>query len=74
VRNVLIAIGNSNDPALVDVAEELIADPAALVRGAAIWALHRLAPGRLAAHADAARRETDPVVRHEWASARGEVA
>src|SRR5499427_7396214 len=42
VRNVLIAIGNCADPALAPEAERLIADPAPLVRGAAIWALGRL--------------------------------
>jgi epoxyqueuosine reductase len=69
---VLIAVGNSNDATLAAVAEGLIGDPAPVVRGAAIWALHRLAPARLAAHADARRSETDPIVRREWASALGE--
>ena len=42
MRNVLIAIGNSGDPALAGAAERLIADASGLVRGAAIWALGRL--------------------------------
>src|SRR5712671_6873559 len=42
VRNVLIAIGNSGDPALAAVAEERLDDGAPLVRGAAVWALSRL--------------------------------
>jgi epoxyqueuosine reductase len=72
VRNVLIAIGNSNDPALAQAAEALIGDPSPLVRGAAIWALHRLAPQRLAAHAAERQREPDASVRHEWSCALGE--
>lgn len=42
VRNVLIAIGNSEDHALIPVARERLGDASALVRGAAIWALSRL--------------------------------
>ena len=42
VRNVLIAIGNSREPALAAHAERLLVDPAPLVRGAAVWALSRL--------------------------------
>jgi epoxyqueuosine reductase len=75
VRNVMIAIGNSGDPALADEAERLVADPAPLVRGAAIWALGRLAPQRLAAIAAQQRAaEADAVVAHEWAVALGEAA
>ena len=70
VRNVLIAIGNSGDVALAPEAERLIADPAALVRGAAIWALGRLAPARLETLAAEHRAaESDPSVAHEWATA-----
>ncbi len=39
LRNVLIAIGNSEDPALAAPAREQLADSSPLVRGAAIWAL-----------------------------------
>jgi len=75
VRNVLIAIGNSGDVALAGEAERLVADPAPLVRGAAIWALGRLAPQRLAAVAAQHRAgETDASVAHEWAVALGEAA
>jgi epoxyqueuosine reductase len=68
VRNVLIAIGNSDDAALADCAARLLDDPAAIVRGAAVWALRRLAGkeemSRLRAkHAGA---ESDPSVREEW--------
>ena len=68
VRNVLIAIGNSRDPALATCAERLLADPSAIVRGAAVWALGRLVSKpdleTLAAKYGAA--ETDPSVRDEW--------
>jgi len=69
LRNVLIAIGNSGDPALAAVAEERLDDASPLVRAMAVWALSRLLP----AEAFAARRtrhaalETDPDVRAEWA-------
>src|SRR6201747_2149213 len=43
IRNVLIAIGNSSDPALSTEAERLLSDTSPLVRGAAVWALSRLA-------------------------------
>ncbi len=69
VRNVLIAIGNSGDASLADEAERLLADPSPLVRGAAVWALGRLDPQRLAALAPTHRpNETDPVVEEEWAA------
>src|SRR5438270_4955648 len=42
VRNVLIAIGNSNDRALAHEAERLLGDESPLVRGAAAWALSQL--------------------------------
>jgi epoxyqueuosine reductase len=42
VRNVLIAIGNSGDPALRPRAESLCADPDPVVAEAATWALARL--------------------------------
>jgi epoxyqueuosine reductase len=73
VRNVLIAIGNSGEPALVPVAEERLDDAAPLVRGAAVWALSRLAaPDHLVALAAARREaEADPAVAAEWAAALG---
>jgi epoxyqueuosine reductase len=71
VRNVLIAIGNSNDPALAAEAERLLDDASPLVRGAAVWALSQLI-GReefLARAAKAVHAETDEIVRAEWRSA-----
>jgi epoxyqueuosine reductase len=70
VRNVLIAIGNSADPTLATEAERLLSDHSPLVRGAAVWALGRLAPERLAALAPAGRAcEADVTVAEEWAAA-----
>jgi epoxyqueuosine reductase len=68
LRNVLIAIGNGppGDPMLIAAAQARLDDTAPLVRGAAVWALGRLAPQI----ADAASRrrdaEADPAVRAEW--------
>ena len=74
LRNVLIAIGNSGDVSLVHRAEVLLADEAAIVRGAAVWALGRLAPERLAnVHSAHATGETDAGVRAEWAAAMGDL-
>ncbi len=68
VRNVLIAIGNSNDGALAAEAERLLDDESPLVRGAAVWALAQLI-GREAFEARAAgamAAEPDETVRAEW--------
>ncbi|MCO6390969.1 tRNA epoxyqueuosine(34) reductase QueG [Aliihoeflea aestuarii] len=71
MRNVLIAAGNSGDPALSPHVEALLADPAPLVRGAAVWALSLLADprdfDRLATVNQAG--ESDGDVRYEWAHA-----
>jgi epoxyqueuosine reductase len=69
VRNVLIAIGNSGNPALGAEAERLLDDASALVRGAAVWALSRLDPQRLAAGAARRHAEPEPTVREEWDAA-----
>ncbi len=67
LRNVLIAVGNSGDVDLAGLAESRLEAESPLVRGAAIWALRRLAPER----ADARRlasvgRESDNSVLLEW--------
>jgi epoxyqueuosine reductase len=69
VRNVAIAIGNSADAALAADAERLLDDPSPLVRGAAVWALRRLDPGRLAALSEKRAHETDESVLDEWIAA-----
>jgi epoxyqueuosine reductase len=69
VRNVLVAIGNSGEPALAEDAARLIDDASPLVRGAAVWALGRLDPDRLRALAAARHGEPDPAVQEEWSAA-----
>ncbi|HEY8615107.1 tRNA epoxyqueuosine(34) reductase QueG [Phenylobacterium sp.] len=73
VRNVLYAIGNSAEPALVAEAMALQGDPSPVVRGAAVWALSRLLP--LPSFAELRHRlaplESDPEVQAEWAAAVG---
>jgi len=64
VRNVLYAIGNSGDAGLMSVVEPLLADPAPVVRGAAVWAARRLLGDAAAALRNA---EVDPEVLAEWA-------
>ena len=68
IRNVLIAIGNSNERALAVEAERLLEDQSPLVRGAAVWALAQLIGRKeFAARApDAIRTESDESVRREW--------
>jgi epoxyqueuosine reductase len=69
VRNVLIAIGNSGNPALAAQAERLLPDASPLVRGAAIWALASLDPERLATLARLRSPDREPAVEQEWAVA-----
>ncbi len=71
IRNVLIAIGNSGDPALAPRAEALLDDAAPLVRAMAVWALARLLPAASFATFAAHRRagEADPAVAAEWDAA-----
>jgi epoxyqueuosine reductase len=67
IRNVLIAIGNSNDVSLAPDAERLLTDASPLVRGAAVWALSKLAPERL--DRSVAQHEQDETVLAEWRAA-----
>ncbi len=68
VRNVMIAIGNSAEPALLASVRARLDDPSPLVRGAAAWALWRLDPAAWRAEAPARRAaEPDPDAREEWA-------
>ena len=66
VRNVMVAVGNSGAAALAPLARARLADASPLVRGAAVWALKRLAPGT--ARETSAAGETNPYVREEWAA------
>jgi epoxyqueuosine reductase len=71
VRNVMIAIGNSNDRALAKVAVDRLDDDSSLVRGAAIWALARLTSRKEFSSfaAIGLRREIDGAVIEEWRDA-----
>lgn len=67
VRNVLIAAGNGTDAGLISQIEVLLADPAPVVRGAAIWALGRLSPEAFAQRRqDLFAGEQDASVLAEW--------
>ena len=68
LRNILIAIGNSADPALAAEAEKLLRDASPLVRGAAVWALQQLLPQQqfLVLAREHSGRETVDDVLEEW--------
>ncbi len=68
VRNVMIAIGNSNDRGLAAAAIERLDDEAPLIRGAAIWALARLLPPAELSSLALARmqKEREATVAEEW--------
>ena len=67
LRNVLIAIGNSAEQELVPLVEARLDAEEALVRGAAVWALRRLAPERAKALSLAyLAGESDSSVMDEW--------
>ncbi|SMH33069.1 tRNA epoxyqueuosine(34) reductase QueG [Mesorhizobium australicum] len=74
VRNVLVAAGNSGDTSLIPPCRNLLDDPSALVRGAAVWALSRLMGDKAfqALSSDMEAGESDASVREEWAAALGE--
>jgi epoxyqueuosine reductase len=68
VRNVLIAVGNSSDGALVGVAKARLGDASPLVRAMAVWAVSQLVPQNEFARLrdDRLANETDEDVRREW--------
>jgi len=69
LRNVAYALGNSTMPATaLPAVERLLHDGSSLVRGAAVWALSRLAPHQIA-HRGAVGEEQDAAVRAEWRDA-----
>ncbi len=73
LRNVLIALGNSGDPAQAKTAAALLGDASPLVRAMAVWALGRLADGESFGNARARHlpNESDPDVRGEWTNGSG---
>jgi epoxyqueuosine reductase len=76
LRNVMIACGNSGDPALAAQARARLADASPLVRGAAVWALSRLIERDRFAEEGRANfaGEADESVREEWREALAEAA
>jgi epoxyqueuosine reductase len=71
IRNVLIAIGNTDDRALAREAKRLLDDESPLVRGAAVWALSQLMAREAfeALASDRSGAEQDEDVRAEWCRA-----
>jgi epoxyqueuosine reductase len=66
VRNALIVAANTKDEEALAAAEEKLADPDPVVRGAAAWAIGRAGSGRGRRALERARtREDDPAVRQE---------
>jgi len=69
LRNVLTAIGNSNDASLIPDARRLLDDASPLVRGSAVWALSRLLPRAEFSELAARAHDADEDVRNEWTAA-----
>ena len=70
VRNACVAAGNWGSAAARPALAALLADPEALIRGHAAWALGQMDPGRgLPPLRQALASESDPVVREELALA-----
>ena len=66
VRNAIIVAANSRDEEALGAAEERLADPDPVVRGAAAWALGRAGGGRARQALERARaHEGDPAVRKD---------
>jgi epoxyqueuosine reductase len=68
LRNVLVAIGNSGDRGLANIAQDKLTHESPLVRGMAVWALAQLLPAhefQKLAQAHLAK-EADGSVRAEW--------
>lgn len=70
IRNVLIALANSGEPAFAGHAVDLLDDSSPLVRAMAVWAVSRLSPNQIE-HLYRAKfdLEEDSDVRGEWTKA-----
>jgi len=67
LRNVMIAMGNSGDATLLPAVRAALGAGSPLARGAAVWALARLAPEEARARAIAGVvHEADDPVKREW--------
>jgi epoxyqueuosine reductase len=71
LRNVMIALGNSEDPVLARAAVARLGDPSPLVRGMAVWACGRLLDGEAlrVLHRRHGVDEADSHVVEEWRAA-----
>ncbi len=72
VRNVLIAMANSGDPAMPPHIQPHLADPSPVVRAMAVWAMAQLLDRSTFATLAAEHEpdEPDPEIRREWTLAR----
>jgi len=68
LRNVAYALGNSGTPDSLPAVVRLLGDRSPLVRGAAVWALSRLAPEQFRQRQRTVA-ESDAAVRAEWDTA-----
>lgn len=67
VRNVMIAIGNSDDVSFLPVVRDRLDDGSALVRGMAVWALQQLCPQEfVTVREKRLAEEADFDVQEEW--------
>ncbi|MGB7285855.1 MAG: tRNA epoxyqueuosine(34) reductase QueG, partial [Salaquimonas sp.] len=71
IRNVLIAIGNSQDKSFIGITCKLLADADPVIRGTAVWALSEIVDlGDFLSLAERhISQEKDETVRAEWAEA-----
>ena len=76
LRNVLLAMGNSNFVTFVPVVKQKLAEEDPVVRGAAVWTLSRLLSAQdfEALAIRALQTEVDPDVLDEWMQGGEEVA
>ena len=66
LRNVMVAIGNSEEPGFIPIVESSLNDEEPLVRAHAAWALYRLrGEDALGTLSDHKKKETDPAVLEE---------
>ena len=69
LRNVMIAVANSGDASLLPAVRQALEASSPLARGAAVWALGRLAPEEARGRAETGlAQEPDGEVRREWSA------
>ncbi|MEO0410980.1 MAG: tRNA epoxyqueuosine(34) reductase QueG [Pseudomonadota bacterium] len=74
IRNVLIAAGNSDDPALMGPVRAHLIDQNPIVRAMAVWALKQLMPNASSLFDETLKDETDIYVLREAFGASGQAA